>query len=635
VTSATGSRGARREPASKPDPQALLDAVFAQPEIGMAAVDRHLRCLRVNDAFSRCWDRSPSDLVGKTLGDALPAPASEIETAQRRVLETGVPHVGQEVVVRGVGDPERHSSCRFHHHPILSSDGTVAGVTSIVVEFAGSSAARHDLADAPARSETHLSELEALTRYRTMFEGASAGILRVRADGHIVEANPAMERMLGYTAAELAAMGFREYTHADDVDHNLALFTELMAGERESFQLEKRCFRKDGELVWAQVTAALERDADGRPAFAISMFENITERKIAQEALRRQAELNEHQALHDTLTGLANRRKLYGDVERALAVLPEGATLALGIYDLDGFKAYNDTFGHPAGDALLSRLGRRLAMSLDGRGTAYRMGGDEFCVITHASDAEAALDDARAALTDQGEQFSIRCSRGSAVIPSEATTLERALHLADERLYCDKRAGKMSESMEVRDALVQVIVEQSHDLARHVINVAELAAATAARLGLSPEDVACTRIAAELHDIGKAAIPEAILSKPGPLDPDEWEFIKRHTLIGERIVAAAPALARIAPIVRSSHERADGSGYPDGLDAEAIPLGARIVAVVDAFDAMIAGRPYRPAVPVEEAIAELRRCTGSQFDAAVVQAFVDVIERTEHRTRAA
>jgi HD-GYP domain-containing protein (c-di-GMP phosphodiesterase class II) len=136
-------------------------------------------------------------------------------------------------------------------------------------------------------------------------------------------------------------------------------------------------------------------------------------------------------------------------------------------------------------------------------------------------------------------------------------------------------------------------------------------------------------------DYGPFEIPEAILSKPGPLDPDEWEFIKRHTLIGERIVAAAPALARIAPIVRSSHERADGSGYPDGLGAEAIPLGARIVAVVDAFDAMIAGRPYRPAVPVEEAIAELRRCTGSQFDAAVVQAFVDVIERAENRTRAA
>jgi diguanylate cyclase (GGDEF)-like protein/PAS domain S-box-containing protein/putative nucleotidyltransferase with HDIG domain len=610
--------------------------VFEQSEIGVAAVDRDLRCLRANEAFSRCWDRPPSDLVGKTLGDALPAPASEIETAQRHVVETGVPHVGQDVVVGGVGDSEPHSSYRFHHHPILSSDGTVAGVTSIVIELAGSSVAGHSIDDAaPGHSETHLSELEALSRYRTMFEGASAGILRVRADGHIVEANPAMERMLGYTAAELAAMGFREYTHADDVEHNLALFTELMAGERESFQLEKRCFRKDGELVWAQVTAALERDADGLPAFAISMFENITERKIAQEALRRQAEINEHQALHDTLTGLANRRKLYGDVERALAVLPEGATLALGIYDLDGFKAYNDTFGHPAGDALLSRLGRRLAASLDGRGTAYRMGGDEFCVVTYASDAEAALEDARAALSDQGEQFSIRCSRGSAVMPVEAATLERALHLADERLYSDKRAGKMSESMEVRDALVQVIVEQSQDLARHVINVAELAAATAARLGLSPEDVACTRIAAELHDIGKAAIPEAILSKPGPLDPDEWEFIKRHTLIGERIVAAAPALARIAPIVRSSHERADGSGYPDGLGAEAIPLGARIVAVVDAFDAMIAGRPYRPAVPVEEAIAELRRCTGSQFDAAVVQAFVDVIERAENRTRAA
>ena len=196
--------------------------MFEQSEIGIAAVDRDLRCLRANEAFSRCWDRSPSDLVGKALGDALPAPASEIETAQRHVVETGMPHAGQDVVVRGVGDSERHSSYRFHHHPILSSDGTVAGVTSIVIELTESSTAGHSLDNSTrGHSETHLSELEALARYRTMFEGASAGILRVDADGHIVEANPAMERCSAIRAAELAAMGFREYTHADDVEHNL------------------------------------------------------------------------------------------------------------------------------------------------------------------------------------------------------------------------------------------------------------------------------------------------------------------------------------------------------------------------------------------------------------------------------
>ena len=134
---------------------------------------------------------------------------------------------------------------------------------------------------------------------------------------------------------------------------------------------------------------------------------------------------------------------------------------------------------------------------------------------------------------------------------------------------------------------MQLIAEQRKELGASSINVADLAAATATTLGLSADDVACTRIAAQLHDIGKTAVPEAILSKPGPLDSEEWDFMRRHTLIGERIVAAAPALARIAPIVRASHERPDGNGYPDGLMTEAIPIGARIVAVVDAFSAMV------------------------------------------------
>ena len=362
------------------------------------------------------------------------------------------------------------------------------------------------------------------------------------------------------------------------------------------------------------------------------MFEDITERKRAQETLRRQAELNEHQALHDALTGLANRRKLYFDVAERLAA---ASPFVLTIFDLDGFKSYNDTFGHPAGDALLSRLGARLGLVLDGQATAYRMGGDEFCSVVDIPNAESLIENARNALCEQGEAFTIGCSFGSATVPDEASTLERALQLADERLYIDKRATKLDESLQVRDALVQLVSEQSAELATHATSVADLAAATAVQLGLPAEEVARTRIAAELHDIGKTAIPAAILEKPGPLNEREWEFIKRHTLIGERIVAAAPALAHIAPVVRSSHERQDGLGYPDGLCADAIPLGARIVAVVDAFDAMVTSRPYKAAVSTPEALAELHRCAGSQFDPAVVEAFASVIERQQSSARAA
>jgi PAS domain S-box-containing protein/diguanylate cyclase (GGDEF)-like protein len=487
-----------------------------------------------------------------------------------------------------------------------------------------------------AAAMSHAAEFEAerarsqtAERFRAIFEGASIGIVRADPEGRLVEANPAMERMIGYSAAELATRSFVEYTHPDDVEENLVLFRQLMAGERDSYQFEKRYYRRNGSVIWTQVTAALERGADGQPAFAISMIEDITQRKVAEEALLRQAEVNEYQALHDALTRLGNRRKLFLDLDARLRALGPADRLALALYDLDGFKAYNDTFGHPAGDALLARLAARLSAAIGDAATAYRMGGDEFCVVVHGGDAEAVIARAEDALREQSEWFSVCASSGQVLLPAEAATIERALQVADRRLYDEKRAIRTGTGLQVRDALAQLLAERNDELAEHGSKVADLAEATAATLGLPPEEIACTRFAAELHDIGKAAVPEAILAKPGPLDDAEWEFVRRHTLIGERILAAAPALARIAPIVRSSHERPDGTGYPDGLGADEIPIGSRIVAVVDAFDAMVSGRPHKPAMSTAEAIRELREHAGSQFDAEVVHAFVTALGADE------
>jgi HD-GYP domain-containing protein (c-di-GMP phosphodiesterase class II) len=160
----------------------------------------------------------------------------------------------------------------------------------------------------------------------------------------------------------------------------------------------------------------------------------------------------------------------------------------------------------------------------------------------------------------------------------------------------------------------------------HLHGVAQPAVEIARRLGLAGEALEHVRLAAELHDVGKVAIPDAIIDKPGPLDDDEWAFVRRHPLIGERIVAAAPALVPVAKLVRSSHERWDGDGYPDGLAGEDIPLGARIVSVCDAFDAIVSDRSYRSGSMPEAAIVELRRCAGTQFDPAVVDAFVAVLD---------
>jgi diguanylate cyclase (GGDEF)-like protein len=331
-----------------------------------------------------------------------------------------------------------------------------------------------------------------------------------------------------------------------------------------------------------------------------------------------------HDATTDALTGLGNRRKLFEDMAHGFGGLGAREPLALGIFDLDGFKAYNDTFGHPAGDALLARLGSRLDAAVGDAGSAYRIGGDEFIVISAAAAGDRLLGAAQSALTDSGPGFTIHCSSGASRI-ADGVTLEQALHVADQRLYANKTSTRSQPGSGARDALLQVLAEQNADLATHLGHVADLAARTAAALDLPQDQVERTRLAAELHDVGKAAIPAWILDKPGPLDAAERAFVERHSAIGERIVAAAPALEAIAPIVRAAHERPDGTGYPDGLLLDQIPMPARIIAVVDAFDAMTNDRPYRTAMPVADAVAELRRHAGSQFDTTVVEAFAAAI----------
>jgi two-component system, cell cycle response regulator len=229
------------------------------------------------------------------------------------------------------------------------------------------------------------------------------------------------------------------------------------------------------------------------------------------------------------------------------------------------------------------------------------------------------------ALADHGEGFKIGCSYGSILIPVEARNAEGALRLADQRMYAQKRGERASASRQSAAVLLRALTERNPELGTHLRDVAGLAAAVARRFSLPAEEVESIRQAAELHDVGKVAIPDAILDKPGPLSEDEWSFIRRHTLIGERIIAAAPALGRIAALVRSTHEHFDGSGYPDGLIGPDIPLGSRIILVCDAFHAMRTVRTYRDAMDEEAAVAELRRCAGTQFDPAVVERFCSVL----------
>jgi two-component system cell cycle response regulator len=326
-----------------------------------------------------------------------------------------------------------------------------------------------------------------------------------------------------------------------------------------------------------------------------------------------------HDALTDALTGLPNRRAFMEALDHALEGEVEPRLLAL--FDLDGFKRYNDAYGHPAGDALLTRLSGALNDVVDGHGRAFRLGGDEFCLLLDDGTSDAMLVDAARALEARGDGFDVTASYGVVRLPADADTPEEALHLADRRMYAAKEARPSSAGLQTRTVLLKVLSEREPDLHEHSSDVMALARGVARRLGLPVEERDIVARAAELHDIGKMAIPDAILNKPGPLDDREWRFMRRHTIIGEDILNVAPALQPVAVLVRASHERWDGNGYPDGTSGDEIPRGARIVAVCDAFSAMVQDRPYQAGLSVSEAVAEIKRCAGTNFDPAVVEAF--------------
>ncbi len=395
--------------------------------------------------------------------------------------------------------------------------------------------------------------------------------------------------------------------------------------------------------LWASIHAAFVAAAGVAALSAWRLNEDVRgQMRSANDSLRRLAAENEellaasrNEANTDALTALPNRRALMHDLDEQIAQSSEEHPLMLALYDLNGFKHYNDTFGHPAGDALLIRVGDRLRRALEGSATAYRMGGDEFCVLAGADATRGAAIARRAAsaLSEKGEAFAIDSSYGVAHLPAEASTASQALRLADRRMY-ELKAGRVSAGRESTDVLMQVLSERNPGVHEHITEVALLASTLARRIGLPDTEVKQIALSAELHDIGKVAIPEAILDKPGPLDAEEWDFMRRHAEIGERIVTAAPSLTHTAKLVRSHHERFDGSGYPDGLAGEQIPIGARIIAVCDAFGAMTKQRPYSDAISVADALAEVRRCAGSHFDPVIAGAFCEVIEQPAQPPRA-
>jgi two-component system, cell cycle response regulator len=342
------------------------------------------------------------------------------------------------------------------------------------------------------------------------------------------------------------------------------------------------------------------------------------------ETNRRQSQAlqeQEREAFNDRLTALPNRRQLEADIA-AMAARP-GERRVLILLELEGLQNYGDRFGYAAGDELLRHSARSLVEAIGPLGgVAYRFGTARLAALVPYDERRrgevilAATDSLRDREADQalGRSF------GEVAIPDDAADAEVAFQLAGQRLEAHRQRQHRSARRQAHAVLMAALSARRPELRDHLRTVAYRAISLARRLGMGTAEIDDVSLAAELQDVGLLAVPEAVLEKESPLGEAETAMVNSHTADGERIIAAAPGLASVAALVRSSAERYDGSGYPDGLAGDAIPLGSRIIAVAVTFAALTEQRPYRPALGPSEALAELRRCSGTQFDPRVVEA---------------
>ena len=336
------------------------------------------------------------------------------------------------------------------------------------------------------------------------------------------------------------------------------------------------------------------------------------------------------------LTLPAFRAQLEMDVARARRT---ARSLCVALVDLEGFARLNLRAGYPAGDRLLVATADLLARRAGG--LVCRVASDEFAVRIEGTAAQtrAALSDAlvelealeldgvRGVTASAGIAVSGAGQSAESLLAGAASALASARTQGGGRVSVfepgsDGEAPLAGVGVDVAAALAAALEERDRYTGEHSDSVVELTSRVAEALALPADEIERLRMAALLHDIGKIGVPDEILHKPGPLDEREWELVRQHPLIGERIVRAIPGLGPIARIVRHEHERVDGGGYPDGLVGDEIPLGARIILACDTYHAMVSDRPYRRGMSHTEALAELNANAGTQFDARVVEALI-------------
>lgn len=491
--------------------------------------------------------------------------------------------------------------------------------------------------------------------FQLAFEKAAVGIALIAPDGHFLRVNGALCALLGYDESGLLATPIADLIHPDDLQKSAPWPHDLEPG-RDTFHLELRCLHRSGAMVWLYLSASVVRSPDGQLVYGLLLAEDITPRKQreAEQELRTQELMT--LASTDPLTGLYNHRFMHECVNRRLEEAKRsGQPLSVLMLDADQFRELNLQHGHDAGNRALCCLADGLRQALREGDVACRYGGDEFVAILAGvayPAAASAAERVRRRVEEAGRIAALAepltCSIGLATFPNHASTTDSLLKAADLALYQAKHEGKnrvvgyedvsseslpteieelksglQGASLEAVNALVTAIDLRDRFTGAHCQRVARVALELAKRLGLSDEELEAIRLGAPLLDVGKIGLPDSLLTKEGKLTQAEWALIKKHPEWGEQLVRKTALPAPAAQIVRSHHERLDGSGYPDGLSGDQIPRAVRVVSVADVATALREDRPHRRAWPRERVREYLRRHAGVRLDAAAVDAWCE------------
>ncbi len=462
-------------------------------------------------------------------------------------------------------------------------------------------------------------------RFRMLAENATDIVFRLKIKPLVVfeYLSPSIEKLSGHTPREIYNNPEIIFNIAHPEDRHLI---QELIGSSKGFSkpFEIRWINKDGKTIWTEQNVSPIYNTEKEIIAFDGIARDITERKIAEEKIK-------YLSFHDSMTDLYNRAYFEEELKRLNTQRQLPLSFIMG--DVNSLKLINDTFGHKEGDALLRNVATLMKSFCRKEDIISRWGGDEFAILlpqTPKDYASEIVERIREACSKTSRhKIPISISLGLASKEKEEQDINAIISEAEDNMYKSKLLEKKSISSSIISSLTKTLFDKSFETEKHTTRMREMAVEVGKTFGLSQSELDNLSLLATLHDIGKIAISDELLIKKAKLTRREWDIVKRHPEIGFSICESSPQLAHIADIVLAHHEWYDGSGYPQGLIGKEIPIESRIIAIIDAYDVMTNNQPYREAVSKNEALEELKKNAGSQFDPDIVEKLVNTINQ-EH-----